>query len=305
MKGIVYSVNIGEKKGEVKKKVEFIELIENYGVKGDCHAEYGATRQVSLLSWERMNQEFFCLKKKGDLKPGIFAENITTEKIDLRKLKIGDKLKINDTLIEISQIGKNCHQYCEIYKKVGKCIMPKEGIFGKVIKGGIIKEKDIIEVIPKIDVCILTISDGCFEGKRKDESGKYLKEACEKINWKVLKYEIIPDEKEIIKERLNKFSNIYDLILTTGGTGITKRDVTPEATKEVIEKEIPGISEILRIKTYEKSKFSVISRGICGIKGETLIINFPGSLNGVKDYFEIVKDIIVHLIEMIRDFPHD
>ncbi|MFN4226688.1 MAG: molybdenum cofactor synthesis domain-containing protein [Candidatus Ratteibacteria bacterium] len=305
MKGIVYSVNIGEKKGEIKKKVEFIELITNYGVKGDCHAEYGTTRQVSLLSWERMNEEFFCLKKEGDLKPGIFAENITTLKIDLRKLKVGDKLKINDTLIEISQIGKNCHKYCEIYKKVGKCIMPKEGIFGKVIKGGIIKEKDIIEVLPKIDVAILTISDSCFEGKRKDESGNFLKDVCEENDWNVLKYEIIPDEKEVIKEKLNQFSNICDLILTTGGTGITKRDQTPEATKEVIEKEIPGVSEILRIKTYEKSKFSVISRGICGIKGNTLIINFPGSLNGVKDYFEVAKDIIVHLIEMIREFPHD
>jgi len=147
MKGIVYSVNIGEKKGEIKKPVNKIILIENYGVKGDCHAKEGTTRQVSLLSWERMNEEFFCLKKKIDIKPGIFAENITTEKIDLRKLKVGDKLKINEAIIEISEIGKKCHVYCEIYKKVGKCIMPKEGIFAKVIKGGEVKKGDIIELI--------------------------------------------------------------------------------------------------------------------------------------------------------------
>ncbi|MCS7180211.1 MAG: molybdopterin-binding protein [bacterium] len=305
MKGFVYSVNIGEKKGEIKKPVEKIELIENYGIKGDCHAERGINRQVSLLSWERMNEEFFCLKRKDDLKPGLFAENITTEKIDLRKLKIGDKLKINEVIIEISEIGKKCHNWCEIGKKVGKCLMPKEGIFGKVIKAGEIKKGDVIEVIPRVFTGILTISDGCFEGKREDKSGEYLKEICKKYGWEVLIYDIVPDEKEVIKSKLREFSEICDLILTTGGTGITKRDISPEATKEIIEKEIPGVSEILRIKTYEKSKYSIISRGICGIKGQTIIINLPGSLNGVKEYFEILKEFLIHLIEMVREFPHE
>lgn len=305
MKGLVYSVNIGEKKGKPKKQVEKIILIEDYGIKGDCHAEKGINRQVSLLSWERMNEEFFCLKKEGDLRPGIFAENITTERIDLRKLKIGDRLKINEVIIEISEIGKRCHNWCKIYKKVGKCLMPKEGIFGKVLNGGEIKKGDIIKVIPKVDVGILTISDSCFEGKREDESGKYLKDECGKLRWNILKYEIVPDEKEIIKEKLVEFSNICDLILTTGGTGITKRDVTPEATREIIEKEVPGISEILRIKSFEKTKFSVISRGICGIKGKTLILNLPGSLSAVKDDIELIFDVIQHAIEMIREFSHD
>jgi molybdopterin adenylyltransferase len=305
MKGIVYSVNIGEKKGEIKKPVDKIELIEDFGIKGDCHAQKGINKQVSLLSWERMNEEFFCLKDKVDIKPGIFAENITTERIDLRKLKIGDKLKINEVVIEISEIGKKCHLYCEIYKKVGKCIMPKEGIFGRVLKGGIIKKGDMIEVIPKIDVAILTISDGCYKGERIDESGKYLKEKVEEKGWNVIKYEIVPDEKEMIEKKLIEFCNFCNLILTTGGTGVGPRDITPEATQNVIEKNIPGIPEILRIRTYEKSKFSVLSRGIAGIKGESLIINLPGSLKGVIDCFEILSDLILHSIEMIRGFPHE
>ena len=305
MKGIVYSVNIGEKKGEIKKPVDKIELIEDFGVKGDCHAQKGINKQVSLLSWERMNEEFFCLKDKVDIKPGIFAENITTERIDLRKLKIGDKLKINEVVIEISEIGKKCHLYCEIYKKVGKCIMPKEGIFGRVLKGGIIKKGDMIEVIPKIDVAILTISDGCYKGERIDESGKYLKEKVEENGWNVIKYEIVPDEKEMIEKKLIEFCNFCNLILTIGGTGVGPRDITPEATQNVIEKNIPGIPEILRIKTYEKSKFSVLSRGIAGIKGESLIINLPGSLKAVIDCFEILSDLILHSIEMIRGFPHE
>lgn len=304
MKGIVFSVNIGEKKGEIKKPVDEIILIENYGIEGDCHANQGIPRQVSLLSWERMNEEFFCFKNI-EIKPGIFAENITTEKIDLRKLKIGDKLKIKNAIIEISEIGKKCHLYCEIYKKVGKCLMPKEGIFGKVIKGGKIKKGDIIQVIPRINVGILTVSDSCFEGKRIDESGKYLKGKCKLNGWNVIDYEIVPDEKEIIKTKLIEFSQNNDLILTTGGTGFGMRDVTPEATEEIIDKKINGIPEILRIEGYKKTKFSVLSRGIAGIKDETLIINLPGGLNGVKESFEILKDLIPHSIEMIRGFPHD
>jgi len=305
MKGIVYSVNIGEKKGETKKPVGKIILIENYGVEGDCHAQEGITKQVSLLSWERMNEEFFCLKEKVEIRPGIFAENITTEKIDLRKLKVRDKLKINDVVIEISEIGKRCHLYCEIYKKVGKCIMPKEGVFGKVIKGGIVKKGDVIEVIPKIDVAILTISDSCYQGKRVDESGKFLKEKVIENGWYVVKYEIVPDEIEMIEKKLIEFSEYSDLILTTGGTGFSQRDITPEATEGVIDKKVPDIPEILRIKTHQKSKFSVLSRGIAGIRNETLIINLPGSLKGVMDYFEILKDLIPHSIEMLRGFPHE
>ncbi|MGC8976279.1 MAG: MogA/MoaB family molybdenum cofactor biosynthesis protein, partial [Candidatus Ratteibacteria bacterium] len=147
--------------------------------------------------------------------------------------------------------------------------------------------------------------DSCFEGKRIDESGKYLIEKSKENGWYVLNYEIVPDEKEIIEKKLIEFSENCDLILTTGGTGFSERDVTPEATENIIEKKVPGISEILRIKTYEKSRFSVLSRGISGIRGKTLIINLPGSLNGVIESFEILNNLIVHSIEMIRGFTHE
>ncbi|MDW8056577.1 MAG: molybdopterin-binding protein [Elusimicrobiota bacterium] len=305
MKGRVFSVNVGKQKGEVKHPEDKIILIENYGVKGDCHAQQNSTKQVSLLSWERMNEEFFCLRKEVDIKPGVFAENITTENIDLRLLKIGDKLKINEVLLEISEIGKKCHNYCEIYKKVGKCLMPKEGIFARVIKGGEVKKGDTIKVIPKIDVGVITISDSCYLGKREDESGKYIKEKSLQLGWNVINYTIIPDDIEKIKEKLIEFCSSCDLILTTGGTGITQRDLTPEATKQVIQKELPGINEILRIKGFEKTPSSVISRGLAGIRNKTLIINLPGSLNATKDAFEVLPDVILHAIEMLREFPHN
>lgn len=147
-KGKVFSLNISKKKGEPKERVERAIFRENYGIIGDVHAGKDEKRQVSLLSWERMKEENFCLKKSGiELRPGIYAENITTEGINLSELKIGSKLRIGKVILEVSKIGKECHKYCEIYKKVGKCIMPKEGIFARVIKGGEVKVGDIIEVL--------------------------------------------------------------------------------------------------------------------------------------------------------------
>lgn len=306
MIGKVFSLNKSEKKGVAKIPLKEAVFIKNYGLQGDVHAGTDTQRQVSLLSWESIQKKNFCLKRKGEeLKPGDFAENITTAEIDLSLIKTGDRLRIGNVVLEVSQIGKKCHIYCEIYKKIGSCIMPKEGIFAKVIKGGKVRPGDIIRVEPKIDAGILTISDSCYEGRRIDESGKYLVDVCRRAGWHVLKYEIVPDEKESIKNKLILFSSAVDLILTTGGSGPGPRDVTPEATSEVLEKHIPGISELLRIKTFARTKFSVLSRGIAGIKGNTLIINLPGGLKAVKECFEILMDIIPHTIEMVRGFPHE
>jgi len=148
--GKIFSINYSKNKGTSKTPVEKIMLIENFGLEGDAHAGNGI-RQVSLLSIESIRKQKACPKVKKTeviLKPGDFGENITTQGIDLSKLKIGDKLKINsEVTIEISKIGKECHRFCSIYYKTGNCIMPKQGIFAKVIKGGLIKTGDKIQVI--------------------------------------------------------------------------------------------------------------------------------------------------------------
>lgn len=142
MEGKIVSINISERKSVRKNPVEEAELVENLGVKGDAHAE-GGIRQVSLLALES-------IKKMIDMgvkvKPGDFAENITTEGLDLLSLPIGTRLSVGDVILEVSQHGKICHTKCNIYKTVGDCVMPKEGIFCKVIRGGKIKKGDIIKV---------------------------------------------------------------------------------------------------------------------------------------------------------------
>lgn len=142
--GKVLSINISDKKGIVKEPIKEGLFIENHGLENDAHSG-NWHRQVSLLGLESFNK----MKDMGlnDLKFGDFAENITTEGIVLYELPIGTQVKIGETLHEVTQIGKECHTGCAIAQKVGKCVMPKEGIFTKVLKGGLIKEGDIIEIL--------------------------------------------------------------------------------------------------------------------------------------------------------------
>ena len=144
MKGKVIAVNISEKKGVPKKTIEQGEFKVDHGLVGDAHAG-NWHRQVSLLGIESINK----MKALGieGLCTGKFAENLTTEGLELWKLPIGTKLKIGDTLQEVTQIGKECHVKCAIFQQIGSCIMPTEGIFTKVLKNGNIKAGDEIEIV--------------------------------------------------------------------------------------------------------------------------------------------------------------
>ena len=153
-----------------------------------------------------------------------------------------------------------------------------------------------------VKVGILTISDKGSRGEREDLSGKIIEEVVKKINGEVKYYQIIPDEKNIIQEELIKAVDKLhlDLILTTGGTGLAKRDVTPDATLEVIEKEVPGISEIIRGESFKKTNRAILSRGVAGIRKKSLIINLPGSPKGVRESLEIVLEALPHGIEILK-----
>lgn len=144
MKGKVVAVNISEKKGVPKKTIEQGEFRVDHGLVGDAHAG-NWHRQVSLLGIESINK----MKALGieGLCTGKFAENLTTEGIELYKLPVGTRLKIGETLQEVTQIGKECHVKCAIFQQIGSCVMPTEGIFTKVLKDGIIKAGDEIEIM--------------------------------------------------------------------------------------------------------------------------------------------------------------
>ena len=144
MKGTVVAVNISEKKGTPKKTVEEGVLIENFGLQGDAHAGKWR-RQVSLLGVESIEKAK--LGPTNGLCHGVFAENITTEGIELYTLPVGTKLRVGESLLEISQIGKECHEGCAVSKLVGQCVMPREGVFAIVVKGGKVHAGDAVTAL--------------------------------------------------------------------------------------------------------------------------------------------------------------
>ena len=151
-----------------------------------------------------------------------------------------------------------------------------------------------------ISAAILTLGDKGSKGEREDLAGPLIREMISGIGVTVGYYEVIPDEKDLLKEKLIAYSKKVDLVLTTGGTGLSPRDVTPEATLEVIDKEVPGIAEAMRSAGLKKTNRAMLSRAIAGVRGNTLIINLPGSPKAVKEGLEAVMEVIPHAIEKIK-----
>ena len=150
-----------------------------------------------------------------------------------------------------------------------------------------------------ITVAVLTLSDKGSRGERTDESGPAISEALRRIG-EVRFYDILPDERDLIKERLLFYAGKVDLILTTGGTGLSPRDVTPEATLDVIEREIPGIAETMRAEGLKKTRKAMLSRAVAGVRGQTLIINLPGSPKAVRENLAVIIDALPHAIDKIK-----
>ena len=153
-----------------------------------------------------------------------------------------------------------------------------------------------------INIGILTISDKGSKGQRQDKSGEEIRDIVSRIESAVVKYEIVPDEKDIIADKLADWadSGAVDVILTTGGTGLSRRDVTPEATLSVIDRSVPGFAEAMRAKSLEKTPMAVLSRAVAGLRGQCLIINMPGSPKAVRECLEVVLPAIPHAVEIIK-----
>lgn len=156
-----------------------------------------------------------------------------------------------------------------------------------------------------ITVAVLTLSDKGSRGEREDLSGPVISNMLKGIGAEVGFTEILPDEKDLIRERLIAYSGKVDLILTTGGTGLSPRDVTPDATLEVIEREIPGIAEVMRAEGMKKTQRSMLSRAVAGVRGRTLIVNLPGSPRAVEENLAVVLDILPHAVEKIKGDTSD
>jgi molybdenum cofactor synthesis domain-containing protein len=305
IRGEVVATCLSEEKGTPKRDVGSVDLIEGHGIRGDAHAG-DWHRQVSLLSYDKVED----FRKKGATAPdGAFGENLLVRGIDFRALPVGTRLTCGDVLLEITQIGKECHNGCAIFEQMGDCIMPREGVFAIVLKGGPVRAGDEISVSrigPErsgdgFRVAIITSSDKGYAGEREDVSGQVVRELVEGEGYSVVHYVVLPDEFEQLKEEMERICDrgVADLLITTGGTGFSPRDCTPEATLAVGEREAPGIAEAMRQGSLNVTKRAMLSRAVSVIRGATLIVNLPGSPKSVRENLEFVLPVLGHGLQML------
>ncbi|HJC47359.1 MAG TPA: MOSC domain-containing protein [Candidatus Lachnoclostridium pullistercoris] len=302
-RGTVRAVCISTARGTEKTPVEEGHFLVDFGIEGDAHGGKWH-RQVSLLSYDKV-EEFN--RRGADVKDGAFGENLVVEGLDFRSMAVGTRLYAGTAALEMTQIGKECHSHCAIYKKMGECIMPREGVFAKVIREGIIRPGDVMEAVPPaadrpFQAAVITLSDKGAKGERKDESGPAAAEMLTEAGYEVVEQLLLPDEPEQLKKQLIRLADgrQVDLILTSGGTGFSLRDQTPEATMAVADRNAPGIAEAIRSRSMEVTDRAMLGRGVSVIRGKTLIINLPGSPKAVRESLGFILGALGHGLGILR-----
>lgn len=292
--GKVMAVCTSPARGTQKENIGRGVFRAGYGIEGDAHAG-DWHRQVSLLSYEKV-QAFNA--RGAAVADGAFGENLLVDGFDFARLPAGTWLGCGDVLLEITQIGKQCHHGCEIFQRMGDCIMPREGVFARVLRGGEIAVGDEMHLVYKVG--IITASDKGAAGAREDRSGPAIA-ARLPDDYRVVCTEIVPDDRAQLAEAMRRMCDEQgcNLVLTTGGTGFSPRDVTPEATRDVIERETPGLSEAIRAYSMQFTRRAMLSRGVSGIRGRTLIINLPGSPKAVQESMDAFLDTVGHGLRLL------
>jgi len=304
----ILSVNVSTQKGTPKQAVSQIVLTHN-GIEADAHAG-SWHRQVSLLAMESVQKfEEQCGKKFAF---GDFAENITTQGFLLYTAKPGDRLRCGEVELEVTQIGKKCHGTgCAVFHHTGACVMPKEGIFSRVLHGGALQAGDELEYIPKTyKIDVITLSTRASEGIYADLSGpevaRLLEHFCTERGWSCnIERHVIPDDAAILKSLLERLIlQKSDFVFTTGGTGISPTDITPETVKPLLQREIPGIMENIRQKYGTTNPAALLSRSVAGQSVDSLIFTLPGSVKAVQEYLAEICTSLEHLVYMRMGLGH-
>ena len=278
--GKLLAICTSPQRGTVKTEVESARLTPEWGIVEDAHGG-NWHRQVSMLSAEKIEN----FRKKIWVDYGAFGENLVIDGFDFRNMPVTSRFAIGDVVLEMTQIGKECHNDCVIKQKTGECIMPREGVFARVLQGGEIHVGDEV-----------TLSDKGSRGEREDKSGPLIVEMLTAAGYQVEETMILPDEAKALKAQLIRLADgrQVNLILTTGGTGFAPRDITPEATYAVADRNAPGIAEAMRYHSLSITPRGMLSRAASVLRGKTLIVNLPGSPKAVKENLEYILPSLEH-----------
>lgn len=275
----------------------------DWGLEGDAHAGHWH-RQVSLLGLESI-EDF--RRRGGNVEFGAFGENLVVDGFIFSKLPVGTLLRCGDVLLEITQIGKACHSHCAVYEAVGDCIMPREGVFAKVLEGGVIHPGDEMVEVERgekrpYQAAVITLSDKGSQGLRQDESGPVIVKRLEQEGYDVVETILLPDGRDELEQHLRQLADQrqVDLILTTGGTGFGQRDVIPESTIAVADRQVPGIAEAIRAASMKVTQRAMLSRAVSVIRKKTLIINLPGSPKACQECMDVFLETIPHGLDLLR-----
>ncbi len=296
----VVSVNISPTPGTAKRPVARA-VLDEWGVRGDAHAGRWH-RQVSLLSEESMRR--FAQARGIEIGPGDFGENLTVRGLPAGEVRLLDRFRINETELEVTQIGKSCHgEGCAIFQRVGKCIMPREGLFARVLAGGVVKPGDALAFFPKVwRFRAITLSDRAFAGEYEDRSGPRLRELlCDFLKdtgWRfAVDSLLLSDAPEPFREALQAAREAQiDAVFVTGGTGVGPRDFAPETVAAFCDRLIPGLPEAIRARYGATNPNALLSRAVVGLAGTTVVYTMPGSVRAVEEYMAEILRTLEHLL---------
>ena len=277
--GKILAICTSPRRGTLKTPVPSAVLTPEWGIVGDAHGG-SWHRQVSLLSAEKIE----AFRQKLWVDYGAFGENLVVAGFDLATLPVPSFFAIGDAVLEMTQIGKECHSDCAIRRQTGDCIMPREGVFARVVKGGTIHTGDEMKLLPTpadlpLRAAVITLSDKGSHGEREDKSGPLIVEMLTATGYKVEEALLLPDDAAQLKTQLLRLADArqVNLILTTGGT---------------------GFAEAMRYHSLTITPRGMLSRGVSVLRGKTLIVNLPGSPKAVKENLEYILPSLAHGIRL-------
>ena len=290
--GKVLAVCTSERKGLQKHDVHSAHFDTDWGINGDAHAGKWH-RQISLLSADAIE----AFNRKGaDVIPGAFGENLVVEGFDFRALPVGTLLRCGNVLLEMTQIGKECHSHCEIYKKMGDCIMPREGVFARVLEPGTISVGDEMVIVERDghfpwQAAVITFGNSGACGDSVSESGSAVSKRLRENGYEVVEQFGIPSDARVLKQQLIRLCDQrqLDIIITTGGNSRSLYSDVPETAISIADKQL-----------------SCVSGAMCAvIRRKTLIINLSDDAKACMEGMDKFMDTLPHTLGLLRGEVHD